>query len=166
MRKKVTVNNIGQASAQLGIAPNMVRLIKKEYNEAFNANQTINIEKLKAYYETHKDRLIEELNKSTSLKDKKLLNDITLQELEIAKKKGQMLPVDEICEFLYTLGLKTANLLLQKLTNELPQRLDRVEPTKRMDLCKEVYNEIVAVMKCNIDNWVKEKQNETTDKTS
>jgi hypothetical protein len=93
-----------------------------------------------------------------ALKDERIALQNDFQKLKIAELKGRLIDIDELEQFLQSLGLKTSNLLMAKICNELPQRIDRIEPAKRQELCKEVYNEIIVAMKTNIDTWVKTQQ--------
>ena len=154
------------ASKELGIPIPILKLMKIEYPEPFHPNY-MDLKMVKAYYDKHKlelhNKLEEKNTKGTSaLKDERISLQNENLRLKNAELKGQLVAMDELTAFLQTLGLKTGHILLQKLVTELPQRFDKVTADKRLDLCKDVYNEIVASLKANTENWIKDQEAKQT----
>lgn len=159
MPNKSTYISLKQASSQLNIPVPVLKIIKQLYPEGFADRGAVYADKVAKYYEANKAKLEEAQEKSIdTLKKQKIANDIILQGLEIAKRKSQVITLDEMKEFLQKLGVSVSNLLLSKLINDLPQRIDRVEPAKRVDMCKQVYNEIVEQLNGSLDDWSKQKE--------
>jgi hypothetical protein len=69
-----------------------------------------------------------------------------------------MVSMEDLETFLKKLGLGIGNVLLSKLVNELPDRINRVDSSMRSGMCKEVYNEIVLKLKNDVDTWLDQRK--------
>jgi len=150
--------SLKQASQHLNIPVDHLKAVKILFPDGFKVN-TVIADKVKEFYDANKDKVIELASKGDNfdeLKRIKLQNDITLQKLEIAELQGQMVSLEELEQFLGKLGSSVGNLLMSKLVNELPDRINRVDGTQRIVMCKTLYNEIVDKLQNDIDKWFKE----------
>jgi len=157
--------NMKVASKGTGIPREHIKAIKDVYPDAFDKNQ-IHEDLLVDYYNKHKQEIIATCNKSSvvveELKKQRLQNQVKLQELQIAETEKKLISIEDLKEFLNKLGVGVSNLLVAKLVSELPDRINRTESSKRVGLCKELYNEIVKKLQDDIDNWLNNYNEETT----
>lgn len=150
--------SLKQASEAMNIPLDHLRVMKTLYPEGFTVN-TVRKDLVKTYYDKNKDLVISKLEQGLDkLKREKLANDILLQQLEIKKQQGKMVELEELGNFLTKLGQSVSNLLLGKLVNELPERINKVESNQRAGVCKELYNEIVAKLQDESNAWYNEHE--------
>jgi hypothetical protein len=146
--KRKDGHSMKQVAEQLGIPYRHLRIVKVLFPDGFHKNNQVRVDKVKEYYEDNKD-FIEEMESESleNLKKIEKANDILIQQFEIAEWKKQVIKVKEEKEFILKLGTVVSSVLLSKLVNELPEKLDATDKSKRKDLCKEIYNDVIKTFK-------------------
>lgn len=158
-RKDQYYLSMRQACQNTGISISHMKVIKLLYPEAFKCNN-VNSTKVEAWYKANQDKVLAQAEQGIdTLRKQKIQNEIELQKLLIAEKRGQVVEFEELETFLQKLGLGVSNVLLGKLVTELPDRINRVDSSVRITMCKQIYNEIVAKLKNEIDSWLKNRKN-------
>jgi hypothetical protein len=153
-KTKTRLNNLTQAALELGIPYDHLRIVKKLYPEGFVSNGNIIRENVLTYYQSHQAEVeAMALDGLQALKEKKLKNDILLQEFEIEEAKKSVVPIEEVKEFLSTFGLLLGSTLKSGLTKELPPHVVGLKEEDVVKLCKEFYNTLIQLISKNLKDW-------------
>jgi hypothetical protein len=151
---KTRLNNLVQASKELGIPFDQMRAIKKLYPDGFTSNGSIIRENVVTYYNAHQAEIEKmALDSLQALKEQKLKNDILLQEFEIEEAKKSVVAIADVEEFLKNLGIQIGAVLKAKMTKELPPHIVGLKEEDITRICKEHYNQLVELLQTNMDNW-------------
>ncbi len=158
------LNSMKQASIELGIPLDQVKIIKQFCPEAFSKNNSLNVEQVKKYYADNK-ALIEGIQAETkqTLEKKKLANDIIIQELKIANLRKETVNLQDVSAFFAAFGIEVSAVLKNKIVKELPVKITGNTEEQNVTACKEVYNELIKLIEKNTKEWAKTYKSKTND---
>lgn len=158
--KPTTINKTNRTMKSVATTENVplshLKICKILNLPGFNADATINWDVLKPEYEKNLSKIIGMVDTSLdTLKKEKLKEDIEHRRLQNTELKKQLIHINDITQFMTTLGIQLNGLMIAKLVKELPPLTTGKSEEEVRYICKGMVNDIVDILKKDINEWTK-----------
>jgi hypothetical protein len=151
---EIVYEDQGSFSNDTGIELDIIQLCKKCNAPGFTDGRRINWTIFKPWYEQHKDLLLSiNLSDYNESKTRLMTAKADREEIKLAEDKRNTLNKTDVISFLKSISAAQSNLLISKLSQELPPKLLGLDVDKMRLVMIDTAYEIINIMKEPIDKW-------------